>query len=558
MRFEIVLLFAALASCHLRATSAARCPRVRPPKNELSAEHPPGHLGKMFAAWNSIPGNETELRRQWAEEDRTTPAPPVNCTTEEEEILAKIKPIKLITQMTGEEDITEFLFKDREPSWMDSCRRRPELPTVRFFQDIELILYMESPEELAKARLEPEPWLDEFRERHRRNNKTNNKLTTTTKIPRQSKRSPSEQQHHENFFVVSTIAPTSTTEAPKPQWVLDMDEQELQNYARIKQLVFRLYKLDVQISWLTLAAHAAAKNLQKLSAGLIEWIHNLTIQYHDAVGPPVSPERRSEILAAKRKWLPTFHELSADQKTASFNSPYNFSAGLDHEQTRRIMFNLTHYLQFFAVATEQMRFDQDNFIPPLKPLVSQAYKHLDDFVLKLLCDCDNLLNLLREFEATRREFENLLVTYEPKKMEKYGDYYDQLVGHKLPRDLEYQSGPQEFESAIEFKYKSLAPEQQRNYTKTIISFMDWAREEDQRRAKDDKEREQLKEFNQKLPDMNPVGYPPFIWREIMPLEQRQLYTLRERVVRDLSILEDFTPLAETFKSLFFYNHLSYY
>lgn len=338
-----------------------------------------------------------------------------------------------------------------------------------------------------------------------------------------------------------------------------------------------------------LAAHAAAKNLQLLSAGLIDWIHNFTIQYHEAVGPPVSPERRSEIQAAKRKWLPTFHELSADQKAASFNSLYNFiahlyqarsiafnplvatgrifepqvqfeslynfSAGLNHEQTRRIMFNLTHYLQFFAVATEQMRFDQENFMPHLKPLESQAYKYLDDFVLKLLCDCDNLLNLLREFEATRRKCENLLVTYKPKKMENYGDYYDRLVGHKLPRDLEYQSGPQEFESAIELKYKSLAPEQQRNYIKTIISFMDWAREEDQRRAKDEKEREQLKGLNQKLFDMNPVGYPPFIWREIMPLEQRQLYTVRERVVRDLSILEDLATLAETFKSLFFYNHL---
>jgi len=66
----------------------------------------------------------------------------------------------------------------------------------------------------------------------------------------------------------------------------------------------------------------------------------------------VSEERRQQILD-QRKWMPKLEEL-VDGEWVNLTSLYTITSGLHRPQVQVLMFNMTHYVQMFAIAVEQM------------------------------------------------------------------------------------------------------------------------------------------------------------------------------------------------------------
>lgn len=111
------------------------------------------------------------------------------------------------------------------------------------------------------------------------------------------------------------------------------------------QEVIILKELDALIDWRLVEALTTVRDFRRVLEVVV-----FDGNYKRVAN--VSEERRQQILD-QRKWMPKLEEL-VDGEWVNLTSLYTITSGLHRPQVQVLMFNMTHYVQMFAIAVEQM------------------------------------------------------------------------------------------------------------------------------------------------------------------------------------------------------------
>lgn len=155
----------------------------------------------------------------------------------------------------------------------------------------------------------------------------------------------------------------------------------------IKTILEGIFAQDIRMSWQLSCALNTANSVRRLVAyvrrllshqqKLIDSVKQINYEQDDGID-----------------WIPKLDSLI---RKRNHDNKIN--------ESRFVLTNVTHYLQFFNVALEQMVFEQRGLSTNDRrlALISQGYKDLDRASLKILCDIESLVKLLDNLESNKRE-----------------------------------------------------------------------------------------------------------------------------------------------------------
>jgi hypothetical protein len=256
----------------------------------------------------------------------------------------------------------------------------------------------------------------------------------------------------------------------------------------------------------------------------------------------VSGPRRDQIIGQLHEWMPNFRELLVGG--AGPTSELNFTAGLHRPKTQQLLLNMTHYVQLFAVAVEQMLYDRRFFYSDLARSHQDDYKPLQDYSQVMLCEARNLMNVVGHWQRSRREFDILHRTEKPEVDEGIARFYDKLIANRLDRDREFAGQFQGIESPLDRAWQRLTIDERNSKLRQLELLLP-----ENMVKKDWKYLNTQPERRPQPVIVNRLAYPRHFWRDIMPLAQRQLYTAKERAIRDGSILSAMQQFLGSYKSM---------
>jgi hypothetical protein len=315
----------------------------------------------------------------------------------------------------------------------------------------------------------------------------------------------------------------------------DMMTGRQQNLTKIRDLVRDLYELDIKLNFRLAQGYKTVNYLAKNIQVAMEMTTS-DDTYKRAAN--ISAERRQEIIA-QRKWMPKFEELVVVGTGEHVNraSLYNITSGLYHPQASALMSNMTKYIQLFAVAVEQMVYDRRYFYENSSKNnhVEHHYRALERGSQEILCDASLFLNYISQWNQKRDEFNRLYRIEKPKSIGEFGEFYEKLINNRLIRDRPIAEGFRAIESALDRAWRRLSPTEQNDKLRQLELLLP------ENMVKMVADRKYLNSPPEQRPQpviVRHLSYPSHFWRDIMPLEQRQLYSARERAVRDISIFQD--------------------
>lgn len=157
----------------------------------------------------------------------------------------------------------------------------------------------------------------------------------------------------------------------------------------LKTILESIAAQDIRMSWQINCALNAANSVRRL----IAYVQRLISRQHHK---PEQSESLEQAIEGTR-WIPRFEALVRKNPKGSA------------QESRYVLANATHYMQFFNIAFEQMVFDQIGSSGDRKTaLISQGYRDLDRASLRVLCDAENLVKLLDGLEASKQQLARTL------------------------------------------------------------------------------------------------------------------------------------------------------
>lgn len=300
----------------------------------------------------------------------------------------------------------------------------------------------------------------------------------------------------------------------------------------VKSLVETLYAHDVKLSWLITGSLSTLNNTRKLTHNLVEAIKLEPDRLRDS-----DPARAQEI-ENQLKWLPSLGELVPNTTVA------NLTGGFYSKRTQTLILNMTHYVEFFSAASEQMTFEQQTFNKKLAPIYNDLEIHLH----MIICEMDNIIKLSEFYKSKERALQRWLESYYADKTAKeslgsrLGDlapYYRQLID-RSQREQPKIKRETELHQRLVLQSPLVRFLEERG--KSHIGL------EQTPEAAGDLSRGFNNEHNWNLQPQNMCS-STHVGREVMPLEQRRLRSDRERSFRDELILGKLLNFLSSYETL---------
>lgn len=423
------------------------------------------------------------------------------------------------------DDISAALFKNWEPRWMDACDRRDPDERVTIWIGPEY-----------ERRFSLKEW----------EKKVNYRVVTRVPVgndtqPARTKRAvPSGQAP--GISPLPQPAPASSALAAAPS--TEPSKRAAQALTRVTRTVIAS---DIWVSFQISAIDGVLASLRGLQANLSRAIDDETRSLGDE-WPEVSPQRGAEIAGALDEWLPDWRTFVAADDTPSIIP--NITGGIYVAKRHVILTNTSDYLQLFQVALEQMKYDHENLGRNRDTL--EAVRQLDKTLSRLQCLADSLRDAVRDFHECRRAF-----VAQHSDSVALGDIDDKEVAVKQYLE-QYRSGnlsarerpldsKLEIESARFRAFGRLPAGEQ----KQVLDKMSWFLPENRPPGHVDSDHEAELPLESQKPRTitRRLAWPTHIWREVMPLQQRQLYNQRERAIRDRAVLKKLPPALLSVQSL---------
>lgn len=164
-------------------------------------------------------------------------------------------------------------------------------------------------------------------------------------------------------------------------------EQIVDKIPVIKVILDSISALDIRLSWQINCALNAANSVRRLLVHVLRLLGRFQQQQN------LDIREQTQQVIEELKWLPKLDTLIKKNTDATLY------------ESRLVLTNVTHYMQFFNVAFEQMVFEQRSPISGDRraSLISQAYRDLDRAALRMLCDIESLVRLLENLEDNKRQ-----------------------------------------------------------------------------------------------------------------------------------------------------------
>ena len=299
--------------------------------------------------------------------------------------------------------------------------------------------------------------------------------------------------------IASEVATSTTSTTPSPS------EPNFEMDDKTKRAIEAIFASDIKLSWLLTGALNTLNGVRKTANKVLDRIKSDLETDNSAIR-----EQRIAEIRSQRSWLPGLDLVPINMTDVAPNRTVSFyvTGGLYDNRTRSQLVNLTHILEFYQIAFEQMKIDHRGRGD------ADDYKELEKAGLRMLCDCETIVSLLRSNDGQRKMLERLNPE-EAKILAKFEEHYEKFTAIKSKREYKYANS-------------------------TIKSPLAGAVE-------------QAKNLIDQIKDSE--GYPEHAWRDIMPAEQKRLKTRKERAYRDLSVLEDFFKLLQVYEALMRLNYL---
>lgn len=280
----------------------------------------------------------------------------------------------------------------------------------------------------------------------------------------------------------------------------------------IGRLVESIYASDIKLSWYINCALNTANSMLRLlnSPGKQQTLPGEQLQ---SIGGPSANQTSGEQLEEHRSWLPSLESLIRRRQVDEFQVI----------ESGKLLTNVSHYFQFFAVALEQMIFEQVSL--KNRQLVV-GFREFERATLKILCESENIVRLLDTLESQQKEL-------------------IQLIAEKGLSWLELRDSVSRLRrSALDSMEKRI------HYGKGMIELLDSPHSPTAGRNATTATSESYRPV--KL--INSVNDSTssnlmIIQREVMPLSQRKLTSQVDRNARDRLIFSDLFKLVTYYKSV---------
>lgn len=329
----------------------------------------------------------------------------------------------------------------------------------------------------------------------------------------------------------STTSPTTTTTTTSTT-TTTISPAQMELNARARKAVERVFGADINVSW------AITRTLHSL---------NNSRQVADRLAALARPQadrlrgsaRADQLERQRTSWLPPMDSLVEVPVGATGNWSSVFSSsGLYDVRTRELLVNVSQYIEFFVVAFEQITFEhhQDksrseaNQTVESNPAEHAIYGQLESSSLAVLCETEQLLELLDAYRRSRLELEPMIPSIRPGDLDDLAAYYERTILAKGKRESKLAAT---FKSPLRLAY-------------------DNSRLQDRPSSDAPADSEQ----HQQQANLDPLRPPEHVWRRVMPMEQRKLSQANgERALRDESILKDYNKLLTSYDNLLMHNYI---
>lgn len=327
----------------------------------------------------------------------------------------------------------------------------------------------------------------------------------------------------------TTYAPTTTTAAMSSVEHVQSNQQYSEAELALFRAIDGIVGYNIKVSWSINWAISSAISLRRMIA-------NLKNKVSDDIWRADVNQGLIDSVLEKRRWLPKFDSLTIDADNQSTGQLVggNSNTSSQHDttvvqnyinlgstnETQDILHNISHHLQFFNVALEQIVFEQSS--SDRRYLVD--YKELERTALKVLCDIENLVNNLKMFSETKQALYNLMKQASISTLQ---EIRDQTKRNNLKSIMDNSSRFNRSPPIKSAYAVYMANDGATNSTGSTAII------QTKRTAKHTGDR---------------GDNLLYIGREVMPAHQRRLTPL-ERSIRDQSILEDFEKLIGYYESV---------
>lgn len=281
---------------------------------------------------------------------------------------------------------------------------------------------------------------------------------------------------------------------------------------RARELYHLILRRDVRASW---QLHGILISLKSLE-GLI-WRAD-PLRYNTTSSNLTST--REQELEAQGSWLPELSKLGRDDKLSRSDlvlyKPSTFSA----------LINMTHYLEFFNVAIEQMLSEQIR-TQELGGKHNNIYRLLERFALRLQCQSESMISSIEIVNKERQELKYIV----DRLLSLRQLTLDGILGEgRLFANTSSKSrGLGSEEEILNLESTTVENLLDSPLTRAIVDTAKQRRQANETRATSGPRPSGDSE-------MFTRSSPKHIWRDIMPMSQRKLHKDNERVYRNHLIL----------------------
>lgn len=181
----------------------------------------------------------------------------------------------------------------------------------------------------------------------------------------------------------------------------------------LKQAIDKIFVSDVRISW---SINCALNNVRSVKKTLDPLIRLLDSEIQNNRSKLGGDETIKQLSENRRKWMANFEDLEVKNGAQMAENSSNSGSGGNSllptapvrvVETRHLFANVSHYMQFVAVALEQMIYEQAVWDRQF----SITYNDLERATLKMLCEIDTLCQLLDNLREGKETLLRLMETH---------------------------------------------------------------------------------------------------------------------------------------------------
>lgn len=283
------------------------------------------------------------------------------------------------------------------------------------------------------------------------------------------------------------------------------------NGMEVDELLKKVFFDDVKVYWYLNRAMNTLSKTKRLTSNIKRLID------HDLEAKNVESVKKFDEVSRQKNWLP------------------DFSQGSHHSESRLILSNTSYYIQYFSCAFEQMVYEQVSFDKRFINL----YRDLERATLKVLCDLDNLVIHLKNFNHNKGEYlaeiMNITNLSDFSKKETQPQHSNSTAKPVVEKNLGEQLDNKELKNSggANIELHSLVNRYSQTEPKSS-NFQVINKKHDT--------------ISQQSTTNPPLDGIPHVKRDVMPEHQRNLNSSLERLVRDQSILTEFEKALSHYHS----------